>query len=63
MSKKSLLVVERSRNDIDNQLLVTSTPLSDRAFWTSSFYFKLKSHSTALGNSLLQNHSRCSPSS
>jgi hypothetical protein len=39
MSKKSVPVVERSRNDIDNQLLITSTPLSDRAFWTSSYIF------------------------
>jgi hypothetical protein len=37
MSKKSFPVVERSRNDIDNQLLVTSTSLSDRAFLDSPY--------------------------
>jgi hypothetical protein len=32
MSKKQDLVVERSRNDIEDQVNVTSTSLSDRAF-------------------------------
>jgi hypothetical protein len=32
MSKKADSVVERSRNDIDNQTNVTSTTLSDHAF-------------------------------
>jgi hypothetical protein len=32
VSKKSYSVVERSRNDIDNQANVTSTSLCDRAF-------------------------------
>jgi hypothetical protein len=36
VSKKSFSVVERSRNANDNQLLVTSTSLSDRAFWIPS---------------------------
>jgi hypothetical protein len=31
MSKKPNLVVERSRNDIDDQAIVTSASLSDRA--------------------------------
>jgi hypothetical protein len=32
VSKKVNSVVERSRNDIEDQLNVTSTSLSDRAF-------------------------------
>jgi hypothetical protein len=36
MSKKPILVVERSRNDIEDQVNVTSTSLSDHAFWTPS---------------------------
>jgi len=36
MSKKPNLVVERSRNDIEDQVNVTSTSLSDHAFWTPS---------------------------
>jgi len=35
MSKRTDSVVERSRNDIDNQADITSTSLSDRAFWTA----------------------------
>ena len=37
MSKKPNPVVERSRNDFEDQVNVTSTSLSDRAFWTPSF--------------------------
>jgi hypothetical protein len=40
MSKKSFRVVERSRNDIEDLVKVTSTSLSDQAFWTPSFPLK-----------------------
>jgi hypothetical protein len=37
MSKKPILVVERSRKDIENQVNVTSTSLSDHVFWTPPY--------------------------
>ena len=36
---KKYLVLERSRNDIEDQVNVTSTSLSDHAFWTPSAFF------------------------
>jgi len=38
MSKMPNLVVERSRNDIEDQVNVTSTSLSDHAFGHPLFY-------------------------
>ena len=43
MSKKPYLVVERSRNDFEDQVNVTSTSLSDHAFWTPSYIFNITS--------------------